>query len=94
MITNQTPAAEMQKLLEEIERTLNNDETVAPRNLQQDMVTLLTYIRTLQKEHQEMQEAIKKAVKVIEEPNPAINDTIWASDGCTLVDLLVSSIKP
>lgn len=53
--------------------------------------TLENYLHTLEREHRAMQTAIKKAVTVIKAPNPAITDTIWAGDGQTLVDLLLSS---
>lgn len=56
--------------------------------------TIQNYIRTLEREHRAMRKAIEKAVKVIEGPNPAIVDTIWAGEAQTLVDLLLSTLKP
>jgi hypothetical protein len=44
-------------------------------------------------EVERLREACRRAIIVLEGPNPGICDTIWADDATTLVDLLTAALS-
>lgn len=61
-------------------------------NARLNINSIASLVEAQAKENERLKEAINQAVEVLQSPNTAIKDTIWADEHRTLVDLLLSSL--
>lgn len=76
----------MEKLIAAIERTLNNDESEPPRSLQDDLLTLISYIRSLQSTITTQVEAIRAARETMQYVKELRQNPRWKTHGAALME--------